>query len=37
VIGNDPKSRARPSRSEGISDRLADLEAATRSLAQSMD
>jgi hypothetical protein len=37
VIGNDPKSRARPSRSEGISHRLADLEAATRSLVQSMD
>jgi hypothetical protein len=37
VIGNDPKSRARPSRAEGISHRLADLEAATRSLERSMD
>jgi hypothetical protein len=37
VIGNDPKSRARPSRAEGISHRLADLEAATRSLEQSMN
>jgi hypothetical protein len=37
VIGNDPKSRARPSRAEGISHLLADLDAATRSLEQSMD
>jgi hypothetical protein len=37
VIGNDPESRARPSRAEGIGQRLADLEAATRSFEQSMD
>jgi hypothetical protein len=37
VIGNDPQSRARPLRAEGISHRLADLEAATRSLERSMD
>jgi hypothetical protein len=37
VIGNDPKSRARPSRAEGISQRLDDLESATQSLERSMD